>query len=102
MLKPAQNDVLLALDKEGLVVVLIILDLSTAFDSIDHALLLSRLREINGIHYQVWIISYLSDGLQISNSQVLVYLSTRPDLALLAYKTCVEHLTFGFAASFIC
>ena len=57
-----QNDILSALDQEGSVVVLVKLDLSAAFDTIDHAFLPSRLREMYRIHGQAlaWIISYLS------------------------------------------
>ena len=47
-----QNYVLSSLDVEGSVVVLIMLDLSAAFDTIDHALLISRLRDMYGIHDQ--------------------------------------------------
>ena len=45
------------------------LDLSAVFDTIDHAFLLSRLREMCGIHDQplAWISSYLSDRLQKEN-----------------------------------
>ena len=41
-----QNDVLSALDQEGSVVLLVMHDLSSSFDTIDHAFLLSRLREM--------------------------------------------------------
>ena len=50
-----QNDVLSALDQESSVVALVMLDLSAAFDTIDHAFLLSRLSEMYGIHGQVFI-----------------------------------------------
>ena len=55
--------------KEGTVVVLIMLDLTAVFDTIDHTFLLSRLHEIYGIHDQVLvrINSYLSDKLQKVN-----------------------------------
>ena len=64
-----QSDVLSALDKEGSIVVMIMLDLSAAFDTIDHEFLLSRLRDMFGIQDQalVWIRSYLSDRLQRVN-----------------------------------
>ena len=70
VLLKVQNDVLSALDQEGSVVVLVMLDLLlAAFDTIDHAFLLSRLREMYGIHGQAlaWISSYLSDRLQRVN-----------------------------------
>ena len=48
---------------EGSVVVLVLLDLSVAFDTIDHAFLLSCLRDKYGIYDQAlaWIRSYLID-----------------------------------------
>ena len=46
-----QNDILSTLDQEGCVIVLVMLDLSAAFDTIDHTFLLPRLREMYGIHY---------------------------------------------------
>ena len=53
-----QKDVFSALDQAGSVVVLVMLDLSAAFVTIDHAFLLSRLREMYGIHGQhTWISS---------------------------------------------
>ena len=64
-----QNDVLSALDQVCSVIVLVVLHLSAAFDTIEHAFLFSRLREKYGIHDQafVWISSYLSDRLQRVN-----------------------------------
>ena len=54
---------------QSTVVVMIMLDLSAAFDTIDHEFLLSRLRDIFGIQDQAlaWIRSYLSDRLQRVN-----------------------------------
>ena len=60
-----QNDILRALD-ENSAVVLVLLDLSAAFDTIDHNTLLRRLED----HYQLsgkgleWIMSYLSNRFQ--------------------------------------
>ena len=53
----------------GSVVVLVFFDLSAAFDTIDYAFLLSRLRDMYVIHDQAlaWIRSYLSDRLQRVN-----------------------------------
>ena len=64
-----QSDVLSVLDKEGSVVVMSTLDLSAVFDTIDHKILLSRLRDMYGIRDQAfaWIRSYLSDRLQRVN-----------------------------------
>ncbi len=44
-----QNDILMALDK-GKVVMLVLLDLSAAFDTIDHELLLKRLSRRCGMN----------------------------------------------------
>lgn len=60
-----QNDILTSLDGNN-VTVLVMLDLSAAFDTIDHETLINRLR----IHYGIadeplhWISSYLSDRVQ--------------------------------------
>ena len=66
------NDLLLALDK-GKVSILTLLDLSAAFDTIDHGLLLSRLEFVFGVSDSAlnWFSSYLSNRTQtvsISNS----------------------------------
>ena len=55
-----QNDVLRTLDKQG-VTVLVLLDLSAAFDTIDHSVLLSRIQSLLGISGSVleWFRSYL-------------------------------------------
>ena len=49
--------------------VLVMLDLSAAFDAIDHVFIFSRLRDMYGIHDQVHARSrsYLSDRLQRAN-----------------------------------
>ena len=60
-----QNDLLRAVDrKQG--IILVLLDLSAAFDTIDHDILLSRLRENIGIDGLAldWIKSYLSNRTQ--------------------------------------
>ena len=59
-----QNDILMSLDnKRG--VVLIMLDLSAAFDTVDHSLLLGRMRTagVIGIAHQ-WFVSYLTSRTQ--------------------------------------
>ncbi len=60
-----QNDILMQLDK-GDAVLLVLLDLSAAFDTIDHAILLKRMAKRCGFKGTVlnWIKSYLSDGKQ--------------------------------------
>ena len=59
------SDILMALDR-GDVAALALLDLSAAFDTVDHAILLRRLRESYGISGGVlaWISSYVTDRQQ--------------------------------------
>ncbi|RCU35147.1 hypothetical protein DVA81_17755 [Acinetobacter baumannii] len=59
------NDLLIASDK-GSVCVLILLDISAAFDTIDHRILLQRLEHLIGIKGPglSWFQSYLSDRFQ--------------------------------------
>ena len=60
-----QTDVLLALDRKE-AVFLVLLDLSSVFDTIDHALLLETLKTHFGINGQAlsWFCSYLTDHFQ--------------------------------------
>jgi hypothetical protein len=60
-----QNDILCSLDKQG-VTVLVLLDLSAAFDTIDHSTLLSRIQTSLGITGPAleWIRSYLTSRKQ--------------------------------------
>ena len=59
------NDILSALDNDN-ISVLLLLDLSAAFDTIDHQILLSRLNSVFGIQSTAlqWFQSYLSDRYQ--------------------------------------
>ena len=58
------NDILLAMDEDKLSV-LVLLDLSAAFDTIDHDILLHRLQYVFGIQGTVlsWFRCYLTKGL---------------------------------------
>ena len=60
------SDILSAVDN-GCVVVLVLLDLTAAFDTIDHAILLSRLRHIFGVTGAAldWLRSYLANRKQL-------------------------------------
>ena len=66
------NDILIASDK-GLLSVLVLLDLSAAFDTIDHRILLQRLEHMVGIRGVAlkWFESYLSDRSQFVNANNL-------------------------------
>ena len=57
-----QNDIYPSIDHNG-IVVLILLDLSAAFDTIDHDVLFSRMESTLGITGPVveWFLSYLGD-----------------------------------------
>ena len=61
------------------IVALVLLDLSAAFDTIDHGILLIRLDVTFGIRGTVlkWLTSYLSDRYQ---SVCIVYISSSPKL----------------------
>ncbi len=56
------NDLLLASD-QGCISLLVLLDLSAAFDIIDHDILIDRLQNYTGVQGQAlrWFRSYLSD-----------------------------------------
>jgi hypothetical protein len=75
------NDLLLALD-QGKVSILTLLDLSAAFDTIDHGLLLSRLEHVFGVRDSalLWFSSYLSN-----RTQTVSINNSTSDPALLRY-----------------
>ena len=60
------NDILSALDNDN-ISVLLLLDLSAAFDTIDHQILLSRLKSVFGIQSTAlqWFIAYHSVNHQL-------------------------------------
>ncbi len=62
LVKKITNDLLLASD-QGCISFLVLLDLSAAFDTIDHDILIDRLQNYTGIQGQAlrWFRSYLSD-----------------------------------------
>jgi len=61
-----QSDILESLDN-GFVTVLVMLDLSAAFDTLDHGTFLSRFENVFGISGAAlkWITSYLTDRFQV-------------------------------------
>jgi retron-type reverse transcriptase len=69
-LAKVQNDVLLAIDNQCCVL-LVLLDLSAAFDTVDHQTLLSRMSTRLGIEGDAldWFTSYLSDRSQCVHVQ---------------------------------
>ena len=65
LLTKVQSDILMQMDK-GKVVMVVLLDLSAAFDTIDHEILLNRLRNRYGVDGTAlkWFQSYLSNRTQ--------------------------------------
>ena len=98
------DDILRTVDR-GCIVVLLLLDLSAAFDTVDHGLLLPRLNTRFGIKGKVlaWFKSYLTDrsqfvGINGSNSchsDLIVWSSpgicSRSDFVLIVYVSSRRH-----------
>ena len=80
-LTKVHNDVMLAMDNQK-VVLLLLLDLSAAFDTVDHTILLSRLRNRFGVCGTAlqWFQSYLTD-----RSQSVTIQGTRSSSKVLRY-----------------
>ena len=84
-----KNDLLLNMNRQH-VTLLVLLDLSSAFDTVDHAILLNRLESLFGISETVlsWFKSYLSDRKQyvsvdgVSSSDYDMKYGVPKDLAL--------------------
>ena len=111
-----QNDILTSIDQHG-VVILVMLDLSAAFDTIDHDILFSRMENTLGITGQAlaWFKSYLSgrtlrikidksfselqDILWSATTGISVRTIVVPDLPPTPWKT---HQKAWFRASHIC
>ena len=98
------DDILRTVDR-GCTVVLLLLDLSAAFDTVDHGLLLHRLNTQFGIKGKVlaWFKSYLTDrsqfvsinGSNSSHSDLIVWSSpgicSRSDVVLIVYVSSRRH-----------
>ncbi len=76
-----QNDILMEMDKDN-AVLLVLLDLSAAFDTIDHEILLKRLSNRCGIEGTPlnWFHSYL-----FNRTQTVIIVSSESTLELLKY-----------------
>ena len=84
-LKIPCHDILLALDS-GNLALLTLLDLSTAFDSVDHATLLRRLQKSYGLGGAVldWFASYLSGRTQYVRTPAT---SSEPSICSVVWST---------------
>ena len=75
-----QNDILCAVDQHQ-AIALVLLDLSAAFNTIDHAILLQRLSYRCVIHGKRWFKSYLYSRTQ----RVCIQGTSSEDISLMAY-----------------
>ena len=69
LVRPVHNDILCGIDDGGYVV-LLLLDLSAAFDTVDHTILLNRFDTVFGIKGKAlaWFRSYLAGETQYVNN----------------------------------
>ena len=101
-----QNDILHAMDNQNIVIVLL-LDLSAAFDTVDHSVMLHRLSHDVGVVETAlhWFKSYLSDRVQYIHINGCTSLSTlmvsRHLLALLRSKFCTRSAVVLYICSTI-
>ena len=97
-----KNDIDVALDRKSMVI-RVMLDLSSAFDTIEHEVLLTRLEHTFGITDKAlaWLRSYLSERHQnvvVDSTMSTDYVLQRPtrvsawsSIVLHVYKTCLRY-----------
>ena len=83
------NDILTTFDN-GKITALILLDLSAAFDTVDHNILISRLHDYLGIQNQAlyWCKSYLSNRLQYAHIGTA---TSHPNVLDYSVALCFDH-----------
>ena len=94
------NDILSALNKDN-TSILLLLDLSKAFDTVDHQILLSHLNSVLGIQSAAlqWFQSYLSDRYQSTSVNniifftITVHVQCASGLSTWARSLCPVHYT---------
>ncbi|TWW54330.1 Fibroblast growth factor 17 [Takifugu flavidus] len=95
------NDLLIASD-HGLVSMLVLLDLSAAFDPVDHSILLQRLEHVIGIKGTAldWFRSYLSDRYQFAHVHG-VPSSYKETEKLVKLQTCLKDIKSCMSSNFL-